>query len=93
MKPSMYFFHEQNIRSLTDEERLRLLVGKIRKDELEKYSEHKGKLPKEKLKSYYVRLMNGLKNLPERLRRYLIVHYTSVFLAVASILAIARAIP
>jgi len=52
---------------------------------LQKLRDFISKLPKEKIKSYFVRLMNGLKNLPERLRRYLIVHYTSVFLTVVSV--------
>jgi lysozyme family protein len=52
---------------------------------VQKLREFVSKLPKEKLKSYFVKLLNGLKNLPERLRRFLIVHYTSVFLAVASV--------
>lgn len=53
MKSSMYFFHSQKIKKLTDEERLRLLVGKIRVDELEKYPLYKGILPKEKLVDFY----------------------------------------
>ena len=53
MKSSMYFFHSQKIRDLNDEERLRLLVGKIRLDELEKYPKYKGILPKEKLVEFY----------------------------------------
>ncbi len=52
---------------------------------VQKLREFVSKLPKEKLKSYFVKLLNGLKNVPERLRRFLIVHYTSVFLAVASV--------
>lgn len=52
---------------------------------VQKLKEFVSKLPKEKLKSYFVKLLNSLKNLPERLRRFLIVHYTSVFLAVASV--------
>lgn len=42
-------------------------------------------LPKEKIKEYYIRLINKLENFPSRLRRFLIVHYTSVFLAVVSL--------
>lgn len=52
---------------------------------LEKLTDFVSKLPKEKIKSYFVKLLNNLKNLPERLRRFLIAHYTSVFLAVVSI--------
>jgi lysozyme family protein len=43
------------------------------------------KLPKEKIKEYFIKLLNSLKKLPEKTRRYLIAHYTSVFLAVASL--------
>ncbi len=52
---------------------------------VQKLKEFVLKLPKEKIKSYFIRLLNSLKNVPERLRRFLITHYTSVFLAVASI--------
>ncbi len=52
---------------------------------VQRLKEFISKLPKEKIRSYFVKLLNGLKNVPERLRRFLIVHYTSVFLAVVSI--------
>jgi lysozyme family protein len=42
-------------------------------------------LPKEKIREYYVRLINGLEKLPDRLRKFLIRHYTSIFLGVASL--------
>jgi lysozyme family protein len=51
---------------------------------LEKLKNFIHKLDKTQLKNYYERLVNKLKNLPDRIRRFLIVHYTSVFLAVAS---------
>jgi lysozyme family protein len=43
------------------------------------------KLDKTQLKSYYIKLLNKLKTLPERLRKFLITHYTSVFLTVVSL--------
>lgn len=42
-------------------------------------------LSKEKVREYFVKLLNKLKPLPELTRRYLITHYTSVFLAVVSL--------
>ena len=42
-------------------------------------------LPKEKIKEYYVRLINGLEKLPDRLRKFLIRHYTSIFLTTVSL--------
>lgn len=59
--------------------------GEFIEKSVQKLREFVSKLPKEKLKSYFVKLLNGLRNVPERLRRFLIVHYTSVFLAVASV--------
>jgi len=43
------------------------------------------KLSKEQARKYYIKLINKLKNLPDRLRRFLIMHYTSVFLGIASL--------
>ena len=43
------------------------------------------KLNKEQLKSYYIRFVNKLKSLPERMRKFLLTHYTSVFLTIASL--------
>lgn len=42
-------------------------------------------LPKEKIREYYVRLINGLEKLPDKLRKFLIRHYTSIFLGVVSL--------
>lgn len=42
-------------------------------------------LPKEKIKEYYIRLINKLENLPDRIRKFLITHYTSIFLSVVSL--------
>ena len=43
------------------------------------------KLSKEQIKIYFIKLMNKLKNLPDTLRRHLIITYTSIFLAFVSI--------
>jgi lysozyme family protein len=42
-------------------------------------------LPKEKIKEYFIKLLNKLKPLPEKLRKFLIVHYTSAFLTVVTL--------
>ena len=53
MKPSMYFHHEQKVKHLSDGEKLRLMVGKIRLDELSTYSQYAGKIPQKVLCEYY----------------------------------------
>lgn len=53
MKPSMYFYHEQKIKALKDEERLRLLVGKISIDDLAKYETYEGMIEEEKIREFY----------------------------------------
>ena len=53
MKPAMYFYHEQKIKALTDDERWRLFMGKIRIEELKDYPEYKGIVPLLKLKEFY----------------------------------------
>ena len=42
-------------------------------------------LPKEKLKKYYTILINKLEGLPTKIRRFFILHYTSIFLTVVSL--------
>lgn len=42
-------------------------------------------LPKEKIKEYFIKLLNKLKPLPEKIRKFLIVHYTSAFLTVVTL--------
>ena len=37
-------------------------------------------LPKEKIKEYFIKLLNKLKPLPEKIRKFLMIHYTSAFL-------------
>lgn len=51
---------------------------------LDKLKNFISKLDRTQLKKYYSRLVNKLKNLPERMRKFLLAHYTSVFLAVVS---------
>ncbi len=53
MKPSMYFYHQQKIKSLSDDEKLRLLVGKISLADLNNFPEYRGKISKEKLVDFY----------------------------------------
>ncbi len=53
MKPSMYFYWEQKIKVLRDDEKLRLFVGKISVEELESYPEYNGKISIEKLREFY----------------------------------------
>lgn len=52
---------------------------------LERLKNFISKLDKTQLKKYYVKLVNRLKTLPERMRKFLLTHYTSVFLTVASL--------
>ena len=42
-------------------------------------------LPKEKIKEYFIKLLNKLKPLPEKIRKFLIVHYTSAFLTLVTL--------
>lgn len=53
MKPSMYFFWEQEIRKLNDSEKLRLFNGKIRLDELSQYESYSGAIDKDILCVFY----------------------------------------
>ena len=49
---------------------------------IDKIEEFISKLPKEKIKSYFIRLMNGIKTLPDIIRKRLIAGYLSAFLAI-----------
>lgn len=51
-------------------------------DKLKKFLE---KLPKEKLQEYFIKFLNKLKLLPERLRRKIMINYAGAFLSLASI--------
>lgn len=53
MKPSMYFYWQQKIRLLSNQERLRLFVGKIRLDELADHPAYVGRVPVEKIIEFY----------------------------------------
>jgi len=53
MKPSMYFYHQQLVRKLTDDERCRLFVGKIGIDQLSEYPAYTGRVPVKKLRDFY----------------------------------------
>lgn len=51
---------------------------------LDKLKSFISKLDKTQLKKYYIKLVNKLKSLPNRVRRFLLTHYTSVFLTIVS---------
>jgi len=53
MKPSMYFYHEQRIKILSREEKYKLFIGKIAKDQLDSYPEYMGLIPLNKLRTFY----------------------------------------
>ena len=52
---------------------------------LDKLKSFISKLDKDQIRDYYIRLINKLKPLPEKMRKFLITHYTSVFLTVVSL--------
>lgn len=54
MKPSMYFYHQQLVKELREDEKYRLFVGKISIDQLIDFPEYRGKIPLSKLKEFYV---------------------------------------
>ncbi len=53
MKPSMYFYHQQKIKALSQEEKYRLFVGKIARRQLPEYEKYDGKISLEKLQEFY----------------------------------------
>ena len=53
MKSGMYFYHERLLQSLTEEELMRLFVGKISLARLEKYGVYNGVVPEEKVLSLF----------------------------------------
>jgi hypothetical protein len=53
MKPAMYFAHSQKIKALSDDERWRLFVGKIAREDLEKYPDYSGRWSREKLREFF----------------------------------------
>lgn len=52
---------------------------------IDKVEEFITKIPKDKIKSYFIKLMNSLKLIPDLLRKRLIRGYLTVFLVVASL--------
>ena len=52
---------------------------------LDKLKSFISKLDKDQIRDYYIRLINKLKPLPEKMRKFLITHYTSVFLTAVSL--------
>lgn len=53
MKPSMYFYNEFRVQQLTDDERYRLLSGKLHYDSLKDVSAYKGKFSRDKLEIFF----------------------------------------
>lgn len=51
----------------------------------DKLAEFISKLDKEQIRKYYIKLVNKLKGLPDKTRKFLLTHYTSVFLAAVSL--------
>jgi lysozyme family protein len=51
---------------------------------IDKIRDFISKLDKQQLKKYYIKLVNNLRHLPDKTRRFLLTHYTSVFLAIVS---------
>ena len=52
---------------------------------IKKIKELISNLPKEKIKEYFIKLLNKLKPLPAKIRKFLITHYTSAFLTVVTL--------
>ena len=52
---------------------------------LDKLKSFISKLDKDQIRDYYIRLINKLKPLPEKMRKFLITHYTRVFLTAVSL--------
>lgn len=53
MKPSMYFYTEQKIKNLSQEDLLKLFVGKISLQDLQRIEIYKGKISKKRLINFY----------------------------------------
>ncbi len=53
MKPSMYFYHQQIIKELTLDEKYRLFVGKITKDQLNEFTTYQGLVSLDRLYEMY----------------------------------------
>jgi lysozyme family protein len=59
-----------------------LKIGKSTSDKLKKFLD---KLPKRKIKEYYVKTINKFKNLPEKVRSKYIKYVTSIFISLVSL--------
>lgn len=53
MKPAMYFAYSQKISELSEDERIRLFVGKISIEELSHYPEYTGRWSKEEIRTFF----------------------------------------
>jgi hypothetical protein len=53
MKPAMYFFNEQKIKTMTHDELIRLFVGKIKLTDLSKHPTYKGVFSQEKIEQFF----------------------------------------
>lgn len=53
VKPAMYFFHEERIRGLSEDEIERLFVGKIAIEELSVYTSYSGFIPLLRLREFF----------------------------------------
>jgi hypothetical protein len=53
MKPAMYFANSQKIKALSDDEKMRLMVGKISIEELPAYPEYRGRFSQEELTEFF----------------------------------------
>jgi hypothetical protein len=62
MKPSMYFYTEQKLKKLPKDELLKLFVGKISLQEINKFQEYIGLIPQNKLISFFSKKSNYLLN-------------------------------
>lgn len=56
MKPAMYFAYQQKIKSLSDNERIRLFVGKISLNDLPRFPEYRGRWSAAELQEFFVTL-------------------------------------
>jgi lysozyme family protein len=52
------------------------------KDKLEKFL---SKIPKEKVKKYFYKILDKIRTLPDKIRKKLLITYSSIFLSIASI--------
>lgn len=60
LKPASYFYHEQKIKNMNDEDRWKLFNGKITLEEGLAQEEYRGLIPLEKLKEFYLTSSYGI---------------------------------